>query len=141
MEIERSYLKKKFIPQVFYILAIIVVIDIFLLNKSKKNLEDEIDSISIANSANLKENESSGLIDLNIRKYKILDNIFKSKNDNIVLLKVSIINGNVKIYGKARNIFYLNQYVKSIGVEYEIKKIANNNLWNDFEVEGFTNGL
>lgn len=141
MEIERSYLKKKFITQVFYILSIIVVIDIFLLNKSKKNLEDKIDSISIANSANLKENESSGLIDLNIRKYEILDNIFKSKNDNIVLLKVSIINGNVKIYGKVRNIFYLNQYVKSIGAEYEIKKITNNNLWNDFEVEGFTNGL
>jgi hypothetical protein len=141
MEIERSYLKKKLITQVFYILAIIVVIDIFLLNKSKKTLEDEMDSISIANSTNLKENESSGLIDLNIRKYKILDNIFKSKNDNIVLLKVSIINGNVKIYGKVRNIFYLNQYVKSIGAEYEIKKITNNNLWNDFEVEGFTNGL
>ncbi|MBJ8553294.1 hypothetical protein [Acinetobacter bereziniae] len=141
MEIERSYLKKKFVTQVFYILAIIVVIDIFLLNKSKKNIENEIDNLKIGDSVNFKVKKSSELSDLNIRKYKNLDNIFKSKNDNIVLLKVSIINGNVKIYGKVRNIFYLNQYVESIGAEYEIKKITNNNLWNDFEVEGFTNGL
>ncbi|WP_151807333.1 hypothetical protein [Acinetobacter bereziniae] len=79
--------------------------------------------------------------DLNLKKYETLDNIFRYKSENIEFLKISIINDEVKIHGKVRSIFYLNQYVGLLGGEYKIKKVVNGALWSDFEIEGYSNEL